>query len=145
MWCLSKVAVELSNLLSLYCRILTYTVVYCRILSNCHTVDTVELSQYCRLLSNTTVELSNWGSDLQLCSTSRGPRGQVASRHAHARQPASRTLRHQTTAPYAPHTKPHKTGRQPCGHTVWPATQRVDSEARPRAEPWGPRAIPDSH
>ena len=52
---------------------------------------------------------------------------------AHARQPASRTLRHQTTAPYAPHTKPHKTGRQPCGHTVWPATQRVDSEARPRA------------
>ena len=35
------------------------SVVYRRILPNCHTVDTVELSQYCRLLSNTTVELSN--------------------------------------------------------------------------------------
>ena len=52
-WCLSKVAVELSNLLSLYCRILSYTVVYCRtvillILSNCR--NTVE---HCRtLLSN---------------------------------------------------------------------------------------------
>ena len=42
--------------------VLSYTYVYCRILSNCHTVDTVELSQYCRLLSNTTVELSNRGS-----------------------------------------------------------------------------------
>ena len=56
-WCLSKVAVELSNLLSLYCRILSYTVElsYCRY---CRTVAILSttVEHYCR-----TVEPGLWG------------------------------------------------------------------------------------